>query len=112
MNCSSPYEYYYVRVCTDAASYSARATSIDLTIEADDSIKGLYTFDYTVYLQFWNGSSWGTVEKKNGWFTRAAFPSFSLSGRAGGSYRVVADHQRKDTGAKDTIRTPGFTVKR
>lgn len=112
MVCSSYYQYFNVRVCTDAATYTARATSIDCTVEADESLAGAYTWDYKLKLQELSSGKWKTVDTREGYFKRRAFPSFSLSGKRAGTYRVSMESKRRDVGHWSTSVTGTISVKR
>ncbi|PEN61623.1 hypothetical protein [Bacillus wiedmannii] len=114
MVCSTGGANYITRVCTDAALYTARATSIDCTVEADSTISGLYTWDYKVELQEFRPDMgvWMAVDSKTGYFKMRAYPSFSLGVRRSGTYRVKFERKRRDGGSWSTSYAGSLTVQR
>ncbi|MCY8009442.1 hypothetical protein MOF38_00120 [Bacillus haynesii] len=116
MPCSNMYDIYVLKVCTDADSYSAKATSIDCVATYGGG--SIATFDYLMKLEVWNGYEWKADEVKSGYFSHSTPKKvFKLSHqkllkKGSNSCRVRLQATNRKTNAKYSIRTPAFIVKR
>lgn len=92
---------------TDYNSYGVNATSIDF----EHGVMNGITHNYTIALEYWNGSSWNAVELKNGTIRTTGTLKFYLSGKKAGSYRIRGYYWQ--SGGTTWINgTPAFIVNR
>ncbi|WP_125122195.1 hypothetical protein [Bacillus amyloliquefaciens] len=116
MPCSTDYATYVLRVCTDADSYSANATSIDCVASYGGGT--IATFDYSMIIDVWNGSKWVANETKKGSFSHSTPKKvFKLSNqkslkKGSNSVRVRLKTKNRYTNVTSSIKTPAFIVKR
>ncbi|KMY41723.1 hypothetical protein AC621_09110 [Bacillus sp. FJAT-27445] len=116
MPCNTYYSDYVLKICTDADSYSEKATSIDCVAKYGGG--SIATFDYSMRVEVWNGHDWVVNEVKKGSFSHSTQAKvFKLKnqkslkkGKNSARVRLIATNRA--SGAKFNIKTPAFIVKR
>lgn len=111
---NSPNFYGSCEACTDANSYTASATSVDLTLwKIGEYWPGkIY---YNAVLEFWNGTIWEAKEQQLGYFEiQSPVKKFYLAGKPEGSYRftIYINLYCQNCGETYINRTHAFTVDR
>ena len=101
-------------ICTDAESYSASATSIDVVASYYGGTPA--TWDYLMQIQHWNGSYWQTKATQTGTFShQTPTKVFSISGLglpSGSNSCKVHFQATASNRATIFADTPAFIVKR
>ena len=94
---------------TDVYAYADWATTIDFYQSLVPGVPKTY---YTIYLQFWTGSSWSNVDSKVGYFQYNVTRSFSLAGRSEGYYRIRGLYRKEGYTDYNVNITNSFYVNR
>ena len=115
MPCSTVYSAYVLRICTDAESYSANATSIDVVCDYGGG--NPVTWDYTLAAEVWNDPYWQAKKLLTGYFSHSTPAKIFYINELGlspgdNSVRIKGYFTRRDNGSTTTEQTPAFIVKR
>ncbi|MGG4266515.1 hypothetical protein [Peribacillus simplex] len=112
-NCSEK-DSNVIQICVDAASYSANAKTIDVSMNYYGG--SIATHTYTVTAEVWNGSAWVAKKLLTGSFSHNVNRSFTIStlGLKSGSnsVRIKGYFTRTSSSTTTDYKTSAFIVKR
>lgn len=115
MPCSTLYDIYRIRLCTDADSYSPKATSIDVVAKYGGG--SIANFKYTLSAEVWNKDYWESRKLLTGSFKNQTptkvFKISQLKLKKGkNSVRIKGYFHDTVNGSHFQEQTPAFIVKR
>ncbi|ATH95206.1 MULTISPECIES: hypothetical protein [Bacillus] len=115
MPCSDEYANYVLKICTDADSYSPKATSIDVVAKYGGG--SIANFKYTLSAEVWNKDYWESRKLLSGTFKKQTptrvFKISQLKLKKGkNSVRIKGYFHDTVNGGNFQVKTPAFIVKR